>query len=189
MVEWNGKPVKRVRSSFRSAVKALRGRDGAKKAICVVAAAMLTAICHMLKNGTEHQDHGTNHFDRRFTEIKARFLPPGSPRSASRSRPACCRKPDVISRIAPGHASGFFSVQLVRLHSRRGEGQSPAICVIFLIVWASSGLARSTVTMTSNGFSCRSRPLGATDRHSDRRFYLCATKAEEGRQLRWPQVC
>jgi transposase len=37
-----------------------------------VAASMLTAIYHMLKNGTEHEDLGADHFDRRSTEIKAR---------------------------------------------------------------------------------------------------------------------
>jgi hypothetical protein len=31
---------------------------------------MLTAIYHMLKNGTEHEDLGADHFDRRSTEIK-----------------------------------------------------------------------------------------------------------------------
>ena len=35
---------------------------------------MLTAIYHMLKNGTEHQDLGANHFDRRSIEIKAKRL-------------------------------------------------------------------------------------------------------------------
>ena len=35
---------------------------------------MLTAIYHMLKNGTEHEDLGADHFDRRSTEIKARRL-------------------------------------------------------------------------------------------------------------------
>jgi transposase len=51
-----------------------RGRHGAKKAVCAVAASMLAAIEHMLKNGTEHQDRGANHFDRRSTEVK-----PGRP--------------------------------------------------------------------------------------------------------------
>ena len=35
---------------------------------------MLTAIYHMLKSGTEHQDLGANHFDRRSIEIKAKRL-------------------------------------------------------------------------------------------------------------------
>ncbi len=35
---------------------------------------MLTAIDHTKKNGTEHEDLGADHFDRRSTEIKARRL-------------------------------------------------------------------------------------------------------------------
>ena len=43
----------------------LRSRRGAKKAICAVAASMLTAAYHMLKNGTFYEDLGSNHFDKR----------------------------------------------------------------------------------------------------------------------------
>ncbi len=49
-------------------------RHGKKKAVCAVAASMLTAIYHMLKNGTEHRDLGAGHFDRRPTEVKAKRL-------------------------------------------------------------------------------------------------------------------
>jgi transposase len=43
----------------------LRSRRGAKKAICAVAASILTAAYHMLKNGTLYQDLGANYFDQR----------------------------------------------------------------------------------------------------------------------------
>jgi transposase len=43
----------------------LRSRRGAKKAIGAVAASILTAIYHMLKNGTLYQDLGANQFDLR----------------------------------------------------------------------------------------------------------------------------
>ena len=43
----------------------LRSRRGSKKAICAVAASMLTAAYHMLKNGTFYEDLGADHFDRR----------------------------------------------------------------------------------------------------------------------------
>ena len=43
----------------------LRSRRGAKKAIGAVAASILTAAYHMLKNGTLYQDLGANHFDKR----------------------------------------------------------------------------------------------------------------------------
>ena len=33
---------------------------------------MLTAIYHMLKNGTYHRDLGADHFDRRSSEVKAK---------------------------------------------------------------------------------------------------------------------
>ena len=43
----------------------LRARRGAKKAIFAVAASMLTAAYHMLKNGVEYKDLGAEHFTRR----------------------------------------------------------------------------------------------------------------------------
>jgi transposase len=43
----------------------IRSRRGAKKAIGAVAASMLTAAYHMLKEGTLYQDLGANHFDNR----------------------------------------------------------------------------------------------------------------------------
>jgi hypothetical protein len=41
----------------------IRSKRGAKKAICTIAASMLTATYHMLKNGTLYQDLGANFFD------------------------------------------------------------------------------------------------------------------------------
>jgi transposase len=61
-------------SYYKAQFNRLRGKHGAKKAICAVAASMLTAVYHMLKDGTEHHDLGANHFDRRSTEIKANRL-------------------------------------------------------------------------------------------------------------------
>jgi len=43
----------------------LRSRRGAKKAIGAVAASILTAAYHMLKNGTFYEDPGADHFDKR----------------------------------------------------------------------------------------------------------------------------
>ena len=43
----------------------LRSRRGAKKAIGAVAASILTAAYHMLKDGTLYQDLGPDHFDQR----------------------------------------------------------------------------------------------------------------------------
>jgi hypothetical protein len=46
----------------------LRARSGVKKAIVAVAASILTAIFHMLKDGTMYQDLGPKHFDCRSKE-------------------------------------------------------------------------------------------------------------------------
>ena len=42
----------------------LKTRRGPKKAILAVAASMLTAAYHMLLDGTEYNDLGSEHFDR-----------------------------------------------------------------------------------------------------------------------------
>jgi hypothetical protein len=47
---------------------------GKKRAVCAVAASMLTALYHMLQHGTEHHDLGAGHFDRRPVEVKAKRL-------------------------------------------------------------------------------------------------------------------
>ena len=52
----------------------LRARRGAKKAICAVAASMLTAAWHMLKHGTFYEDLGADHFDKRGKDGHARTL-------------------------------------------------------------------------------------------------------------------
>jgi transposase len=61
-------------SYYKAQFMRLRAKRGPKKAICAVAASMLTAIYHMLKDGTEHRDLGANHFDRRSTEVKVNRL-------------------------------------------------------------------------------------------------------------------
>jgi len=56
----------RVKGSYLQAqFQRLSARRGAKKAILAVAASMLTAIYHMLKNGVEYRDLGAQHFSRR----------------------------------------------------------------------------------------------------------------------------
>ncbi|WP_247983421.1 hypothetical protein [Bradyrhizobium sp. 186] len=54
-----------------------QARRGPQKAICAVAASLLTAIYHILKDGTEHRDLGAAHFDRRPNEVKANRLVAG----------------------------------------------------------------------------------------------------------------
>ena len=52
----------------------LRARRGAKKAIAAVAASILTAAYHMLKDGAFYQDLGPEHFDRRAKGAQTKRL-------------------------------------------------------------------------------------------------------------------
>ena len=61
-------------SYYRAQFYQISARRGPQKAICAVAASLLTAIYHMLKDGTEHQDLGANRFDRRPVEAKVQSL-------------------------------------------------------------------------------------------------------------------
>jgi len=61
-------------SYYKAQFLRLSSRRGPQKAICAVAASILTAIYHMLKDGTEHHDLGIGHFDRRSTEVKTKRL-------------------------------------------------------------------------------------------------------------------
>lgn len=49
----------------------LRSRRGPQKAICAVAASILTAVYHILKDGTPYQDLGPEHFTRRSQPTQA----------------------------------------------------------------------------------------------------------------------
>jgi hypothetical protein len=58
-------------SYFNAQFLRLRGRRGPKKAACAVAASLLTTIYRMLKDGTQFQDLGVDHFDRRSKDVRA----------------------------------------------------------------------------------------------------------------------
>jgi len=60
--------VKKKNSYLQAQFYRIKVRRGPKKAIMAVAASILTAIYHMLKDGTMYQDLGCNHFDRRSTD-------------------------------------------------------------------------------------------------------------------------
>ena len=66
--------VKKKDSYYKAQFNRLKSRGGPKKAICAVAASMLTAVYHMLKNGVEHRDLGAGYFDRRPAAQKAKGL-------------------------------------------------------------------------------------------------------------------
>jgi transposase len=61
-------------SYFNTQFYRLRGRRGPKKAACAVAASLLTTIYHLLKDGTQFEDLGADHFDRRSKDMRAKRL-------------------------------------------------------------------------------------------------------------------
>jgi hypothetical protein len=69
---WAGRRKKG--SYFNAQFYRLSGRRGPKKAACAVAASLLTTIYHMLNDGTQFQDLGADHFDRRSKEGRAKRL-------------------------------------------------------------------------------------------------------------------
>jgi transposase len=65
----------RKKTSYLNALhRRLRQRRGPKKANCAVAAAMLTAIFHMLRDGTFYHDLGADYFQTGTQEAQARKL-------------------------------------------------------------------------------------------------------------------
>jgi transposase len=67
--------AKRTKDSYyRAQFLRLCARRGPQKAICAVAASILTAIYHMLKSGLPHRDLGADYFDRGAPEAKAKRL-------------------------------------------------------------------------------------------------------------------
>ena len=65
----------RTKASYlQSQFQRLRHRRGPKKAICAVAASILTAVYHMLRNGTFYKDLGPDHFSRSTTENRVKAL-------------------------------------------------------------------------------------------------------------------
>ena len=82
----------RVKGSYLQAqFLRLKARRGAKKAIIAVAASMLTAAYHMLKNGLEYRDLGAQH-----------FTPPRSLQSHLAARPQTQR----LGLSSPTHRTG-----------------------------------------------------------------------------------
>src|ERR1700694_3956635 len=67
--------AKRKKGSYsRAQFFRIQSKRGPQKAICAVAASLLTAIYHMLKHGVPHHDLGADYFDRRPPELKAKRL-------------------------------------------------------------------------------------------------------------------
>jgi transposase len=69
---WAG--ARKKASYLQAQFQRLRHRRGPKKAICAVAASILTAAYHMLRDGTFYQDLGPDHFRRATPEDQANRL-------------------------------------------------------------------------------------------------------------------
>jgi len=68
VVQCSWAAIKKKNSYLQAQYHRIKARRGPKKAIMAVAASILTAIYHMLKDGTMYQDLGYNHFERRSTD-------------------------------------------------------------------------------------------------------------------------
>jgi transposase len=66
--------VRKKSSYYQAQFLRLRHRRGPQKAICAVAASILSAIYHILKDGTEHHDLGADYFNRRSPDAQAKRL-------------------------------------------------------------------------------------------------------------------
>jgi transposase len=66
--------VRKKDSYLHAQFNRIKARRGPKKAIVAVAASILTATYHMLKDGTMYQDLGPNHFDARTKERQTNRL-------------------------------------------------------------------------------------------------------------------
>ena len=66
--------VRKKDSYLQAQFYRIKARRGPKKAIMAVAASILTAIYHMLKDGTMYKDLGRDHFDRRSTDRQKKRL-------------------------------------------------------------------------------------------------------------------
>jgi hypothetical protein len=66
--------VKKKDSYLKAQFYRIKSRRGPKKAILAVVASILTAIYHMLKDGTMYKDLGYNHFDRRSIDQQKKRL-------------------------------------------------------------------------------------------------------------------
>jgi transposase len=68
VVQCSWAAIKKKGSYLQALYYRIKARRGPKKAIVAVAASILTAIYHMLKDGTMYQDLGADHFNRRSTD-------------------------------------------------------------------------------------------------------------------------
>src|SRR6516164_6612627 len=92
LVQCGWAAVKKKGSYLQAQFYRIKARRGPKKAIMAVVASILTAIYHMLKDGTMYKDLGRNHFDRRSSDqqknrLVKRLVDLATPLRSSHSRP------------------------------------------------------------------------------------------------------
>ncbi|MGZ3585528.1 MAG: IS110 family transposase, partial [Ktedonobacterales bacterium] len=128
--------AKRQKNSYYAAqFQRLKSRRGPQKAICAVAASMLTAIYHMLNNGTVHQDLGADYFAR--LKPKPGVWLPSSPGSASRcGSNRSPRPPDGCAKLSPERQPDR------RIRASRAGGFLLASEAISIVVHTLIGIAR-----------------------------------------------
>ena len=63
-----------ISKNFGSAIELVKNQYFLTSCGSLVVASILTAIYHMLKDGTMYQDLGSNHFDRRSTDQQKKRL-------------------------------------------------------------------------------------------------------------------
>jgi transposase len=66
--------VRKKHGYHQAQFQRLRGRRGARKAICAVAASILTAVYHMLSDGTAYVELGSDHFRKTEPILRAKLL-------------------------------------------------------------------------------------------------------------------
>jgi len=74
MVQCGWAAKRKKDSYYRAQFFRIQSRRGPQKAICAVSASILTAVYHILKDGTEHRDLGADYFKRRSAEAQTKRL-------------------------------------------------------------------------------------------------------------------
>jgi hypothetical protein len=115
--------VKKKDSYLQAQFHRIRAWRGPKKAIMAVLASILTAIYHMLKDGTMYKDLGSNHFDRRSADQQKKAWSNAWPtlamlRRSSRSPPEPCLWHRQGESVAQSEQVSF----LLEIHTASSSG-------------------------------------------------------------------
>ena len=95
-------------SYYKAQFYRLQARRGPQKAICAVAASILTAIYHILKDGVPHEDLGSTTSKSESPRRRSSDWSPKSPSSAS-------KRPSNPSRTHPSHARDIEATEALSM--------------------------------------------------------------------------